>query len=374
MWSKARQLSVNPLSFVLLNQIKPSYFTHKLGTIFSHTLRYQELEHLEKHGHERHHISTTKAKVDYQKMLDNLPKEADFVHRGMAGHEEVQSIALEGKFGAGKYTKRPVSLDIAQFIHDPKSCLLLSTSPDPLTVKEYMIGFQLITAKGAIASMCLPAVYVRPQTVRHIDVESFEYYQKILDGAVEFGNRIRSENILDLAQGNNETTVVLGATKKDDWRPKLITDLHSLVLVEGAGRIWGGFTKADFVETTTIKNPYFRKRIMSIEIASTTTAEGDAFPKQFDRMNKRAQELGITKTGFRVLTLADASCMMSSPQYQEILGKYTTSGKTMVMQEVPQEIPVGSEELVEYARLMIEENPEKEESEILTAEKMDHKF
>ncbi|WP_454784844.1 hypothetical protein [Legionella sp. WA2024007413] len=372
MWSKVRELS--PLSFVVLKQIKSSSFSGKLGTIFSHNLRYQELEHLGKHSHEKHPISTQKAQVNYHQMLDSLPKQEDFVHRGMAGFAEVESIATEGKFGAGKYTKRPVCLDIAQFIHDPKSCLLLSTSPDPYTVREYMVGFQLINAKGAIASMCLPAVYIRPQTARHVDVESFQYYQKILDGAVELGNRVRSENIFDLAQGNNETTVVLGASKKDDWRPQFHTDLYSLVLVEGAGRIKSSFTKADSVDTTTILNPFFRKRIMSIEIASTNTSEGDAFKKQFDRMNKRSQEVGITEEGFRVLTLADASFLMASHKYQEVLEKYSTSGKTMILQAVPEEVSIASEDLVEYARQMIEANPEKYETETLSQQQMEHKF
>lgn len=115
-------------------------------------------------------------------MLSSLPPDPDMVHRGMAGLKEAENIAQDGRLGAGKYQKRPTGLNIAEFIFDPtKSCLLLSTSPDPYTVREYTIGFQLIQAKGTIASMCLPAVYIRPQTARHIDIEQFAYFQKVLE-------------------------------------------------------------------------------------------------------------------------------------------------------------------------------------------------
>ncbi|WP_454781515.1 hypothetical protein [Legionella sp. WA2022007384] len=344
----ARVAPVSPCRRVVLNHLTKS---GSIGRIFSRDIP-KESAH--------HHVPIKQAKVDYHQMLSSLPRGLDIVHRGMAGFGEVENIATDGRFGAGKYTNRPFSLNIAEFIHNPKSCVLLSTSPDPYTVKEYMIGFQLISAKGAIASMCLPAVYIRPQTARHIDVEQFQYYQSILNAQQTPGEYTRGENIFDLAQGNNETTAVLGATKEDDWRPKFDLDLHSLVLVQGAGRILSGFTKAETVDTTTIMNPFFRKRIMSIEIASTTSAEGSLFHKYFDKMNRRAQELGMTKEGFRILTMADAVRMMGSPKYQEVLEKYTTSGMTMILQDVPKEIPIASEELVEYARQLIEDNPAKE--------------
>ncbi|QMT58663.1 MULTISPECIES: hypothetical protein [unclassified Legionella] len=358
-----RNAPVSPSRRLILNHLAKS---GSLGRLFSPA---RDLPSEGKH----HHVPIKRAKVEYHQMLSNLPHGLDIIHRGMAGFDEVESIAIDGRFGAGKYTRRPFSLNIAEFIHNPKSCVLLSTSPDPHTVKEYMIGFQLIAAKGAIASMCLPAVYIRPQTARHIDVEQFEYYQSILNAQQAPGEYTRGENIFDLAQGNNETTVVLGATKEDDWRPQFDFDLHSLVLVQGAGRILSGFIKADTLDTTTFVNPLFRKRIMSIEIASTTTAEGPLFFKYFDKMNQRAQELGIAKEGFRILTMADAACMMGSPRYQEILEKYTTSGETMVLQDVPKEIPIASEELVEYAQQIIEANPVKEQIPTIT-DSLHHKL
>ena len=361
----ARVTHLSPCRRQVLNHLANS---GSLGRLFK---PYRDLPMEAAHHHV--HVPIKTAKVEYHQMLSNLPSGLDMVHRGMAGLGEVENIVTDGRFGAGKYTKRPFSLNIAEFIHNPKSCVLLSTSPDPYTVKEYMIGFQLISAKGAIASMCLPAVYIRPQTARHIDVEQFQYYQSILNAQQTPGEYTRGENIFDLAHGNNETTIVLGATKEDDWRPQFDLDLQSLVLVQGAGRILSGFTKAETVDTTTIINPFFRKRIMSIEIASTTTAEGSMFLKYFDKMNKRAQELGIVKDGYRVLTLADASFMMSSLKYLETQEKYTTSGKTMVLQDVPAVIPIGSEELVEYALHMIEANPAKELVST-TAESLQHKL
>ena len=277
----------------------------------------------------------------------------------MAGFEEAESIATHGKIGAGKYTKRPASLDIAEFVDKPKSCLLLSTSPDPYTVREYMVGFQLIRAKGAIVSMGLPAVYIRPQTARHVDVELFEHYQKVIDMALKLENRTQGENIFDLAQGNNETTAILGATKEDDWRPQFDRDLQSIVLVQGAGRILSGFTKADILETTTIVNPEYCRRIMAIEVFSTASGEGMMFDKYHRTMTKGAQSLGLIADDQRILTMVDASTLMNSAKYLELMVQHTTTGETMVLQSVPKDIPVGSEALVEYASFLIESNPKK---------------
>lgn len=343
----------SPLGYVVLNQVNP---TGKLGTIFSskiqNTIKFQESE--------LSRIPIKKAKVDYHVMLESLPSGKDIVHRGMSGHNEVISMAEDGKFGAGKYTKRKFNLDIASFIHRPESCMLLSTSPDPHTVKQYMIGFQLIRAIGAIASMGLPHVYIRPQTARHVDIEQFEYYQTQLEAESDKTEFRRVENIFDLAQGNNETTVILGAKKGDDWRPLFNSDLHSIVLAKAAGRILSGFTKAETVETVTIENPDFHKKVMSIEVFSTALAEGSYFHKYFERMNKRAQELGLIPGDRRILTLTDASTLMSSSKYMEITGKYKATGETMIMQGVPKTIPFGSEELVEYAVSIIEAHPQKE--------------
>ncbi|WP_454781513.1 hypothetical protein [Legionella sp. WA2022007384] len=351
MWNKAKELTTfTPLSFTVLSQINPG----KLGLIFSSMPPGRELE---KHQQ----IPTKKAKEDLHQMLDRLPKEKDFVHRGMAGYDEVKSIVTHDKFGAGKYTKRPDSLDIAEFVHKPESCLLLSTSPDPYTVSKYMVGFQLLTATGAITSMCLPGVYIRPQTARHIDVETFRIYQNKLDDDLEAGLRASAENIFDLAEGNNETTVVLGASKEDDWRPQFNRDLHSIILVKGAGRILSGFTNANTLETTTIINPNFCKRVMAIEIFSTYSGKGALFNDSLKTMTRRAQELGLIARDQRVLTIDDAQVLMNSKEYQELIEKYKAIGETLILNGVPKNIPVGSEEVVQYAISLINEYSLKEE-------------
>ncbi|KTD69790.1 hypothetical protein Lstg_3409, partial [Legionella steigerwaltii] len=197
-----------------------------------------------------HHVSVKKARLEFPALLNSLPSKKDRVHRGMSGFKEVANIALDGRFGAGVYAKRPFILDIAQFIHNPKSSALLSTSPDPHTVKEYMVGFQIVRADGAIASTCLPPVSILPQVARHIDVAAFQYYQNLLNGQQEPGEFRRVEDIFDLAQGNNETTVILGAKQEDDWRPRVDTDLQSIVIVQGAaGRFLKGFIKAETLDT-----------------------------------------------------------------------------------------------------------------------------
>ncbi|KTD69490.1 MULTISPECIES: hypothetical protein [Legionella] len=354
MWKKADKLVLSPFGSTVLSNVSSSY-SGRLGTIFSSTFRAREFEQTLK---STVLLPAKKAKVDLPTMLEGLPKSVP-LHRGMAGLEEVESIVTHGKFGAGKYTKRPASLDIAEFIDKPKSSLLLSTSPDPHTVREYMIGFQLITAKGAIVSMGLPAVFIRPQTARHVDVELFEHYQKVINAAVELGNRTQYENIFDLAHGNNETTVILGATKQDDWRPRFDRDIHSIVLVEGAGRILSGFTNANTVEATTIENPGYSKRLMAIEVFSTASGEGAFYDKYHRTMTKRSQELGLIEGDQRILTMSDASALMSSPKYLELMEQHTTTGETMVLQSVPRGIPIGSEELIEYVAFLIESNPEK---------------
>ncbi|KTD42788.1 hypothetical protein [Legionella parisiensis] len=311
--------------------------------------------------HSEHHkpLTATKVKVSYKDMIHSLPSDPSLVHRGMAGLKEAENIAHDGRLGAGKYQKRPKGLNIAEFIFDPtKSSLLLSTSPDPHTVKEYTIGFQLIQAKGTIASMCLPMVYIRPQTARHIDIEQFEYFQKVLATEVELGNRTRLENIFDLAEGNNETTAILGVTEEDDWRPVFDTDVHSLMLVQAAGRIWSGFAKADEVETTTIINPNFRKRIMSLEVFSTTTGHGPQYDKYFAKMNERAIAFGLIDKGDRILSLTDTAYLMSSAKYLTMLDSYETTGETIALKGVPKSIRT-DEELVEFAISAIIDCPHK---------------
>lgn len=323
------------------------------------------------HGGTHHHapkgahhppaeVSVKTAKMEYDELLNSLPRGPYIVHRGMSGFKEVVNIATDGRFGAGLYAKRPFDLDIAKYIHVPKSCALFSMSPDPHTVREYMVGFQLISAKGAIASTCLPCVYIRPQTARHVDVEAFQCYQKLLIGEQEAGEFRRVEDIFDLAQGNNETTAILGARPEDDWRLNFDTDLHSMVIVEGAaGRFLKGFAKAEQVHATTIVNPSFCQRMMAIEVASTATGEGAYFHKQFDKMNKRARELELIAPDSRILVLSDASTLMGSAEYRALIEGYTATEETMVLKSVPKEIPIGSPALLEYARFLIESNPKK---------------
>jgi hypothetical protein len=131
--------------------------------------------------------------------------------------------------------------------------------------------------------------------------------------------------------------------------------------VEGAaGRFLKGFAKAEQVHATTIVNPGFCPRIMSIEVSSTATGEGAQFHKQYDKMNKRARELELVATDSRILTLSDASTLMGSVKYRELIAGYTATEETMVLQSVPKDIPVGSPELVEYTSFLIESNPKKE--------------
>ncbi|MCL9683637.1 hypothetical protein [Legionella maioricensis] len=348
MRSKGSQVSASLCRRVILNQVASS---GELIGLFSQP----KVASLDEEN-----ISVIKKKIDYEQMLNDLPNEKGIVYRGMAGFEEASSLATEGKFGAGKYSRRPFTLNLAQFVDKPNSSAFLSTSPHGHTVKQYMMGFQLIIAKGAIASMCYPAVIIRPQTAMLVDPHLFKIYQDTLDDAVGLGNRTGSENIFTLTQGNNEITAVLGATEEDDWRPIVDTDLHSIVLVQGAGRILSGFTKAETVNTTTIVNPFYRKRIMSIELLSIVSGKGGMAGEILKTVNERAQELGLVEETDRGLTLADVTKLMESPKYQELTKKYTTTGETMILQSVPKNIPVGSEELVEYVAFLIESNPLKE--------------
>ncbi|KTD42787.1 hypothetical protein [Legionella parisiensis] len=351
MWSKAKNLAglnIHPFGAVILSQTRSSL----TGKLFSGVQTF-DLTGCD-------HIPLTKGKVSYTDMLGSLPSGTDIVHRGMSGHEEPINIATEGVIGGGTYAKRPFDLGLPLFIHKPKSSVLLSTSPDPFTVKEYMIGFQLIKAKGGIISMNLPSVFVRPQSSRHVDEEQFQYYQKCLEAERDSTEFTRGENIFDLADGNNETTAIFASKKGEDWRPR-VRDLHSIVLVsDAAGRILSGFMKADQIEATTISNPDFQKKVMAIEVFTTSTGEGKHFQEHLDRMSKRARKLGLIDDSERVLTLLDVSLLMNSPEYQEAQRKYKTNGQTIILSSVPKSIPIASEELVKYALSLIESNPEKE--------------
>ncbi|CAM3043404.1 Uncharacterised protein [Legionella steigerwaltii] len=339
MKGKVSQLSRTPLGQTILGEVSHS---SGIGTIFSSKL--PQIPKFEG-------IPVTREKTGYTQLLGSLSPDKDLRHRGMAGFAEPESIARHGKFGKGNYEQRNPSLNIAKFIEKPKSRLLLSTSPDPHTVREYMVGYQLIKAKGAIATIGMPAVILHPQVVSLIDVEHFKHYQDIIDEQLKLGNRTRSEDIFDLAQGNNETTAVLGATPEDEWHPTL-RHLHTLKLVKNAsGRILQGFTKTEgeTFDVVTITNPDFCKNLMSLELFTTASGKGAMFGKYLDRMNKRAQELGLITDDRRILTMDDVCALMRSSQYQELLDNFTTTGKTKVLGGVPKDIPIGAvEPLLEY--------------------------
>ncbi|MCW8387371.1 hypothetical protein OQJ15_13760 [Fluoribacter dumoffii] len=348
-------LRSSALSQTILREINPAQQVGKYGSIFSSPKTSMQIP-------KTIEVPVHRENAGFKQLLGSLISDEDIVHRGMASFSELNSIALHGKLGGGDYAKRPASLNIAEFIENPKSSLLLSTSPDPHTVKEYMIGFQLIRAKGAITSMGLPFVFIRPQIASHIDVEQFNYQQNIIEEDLKLGNRTRSEDIFDLAQGNNETTVVLGATPEDDWHPTH-RHLHTLKLVKNAsGRILQGFmrTEGETFDIVTITNPEFCKSLMSLQLFTTAFGKGEKFLEYLERMNKRAQELGLITGEQRILTMEDVCVLMRSPQYRETLETFTTTGQTKVLEGIPSDIPVGDpKKLLEYAVHVMDSIPEK---------------
>ncbi|PWY54362.1 hypothetical protein DGG96_17640 [Legionella qingyii] len=295
--------------------------------------------------------SSVEQDIGHAELLHSLPVGMDIIYRGTAGTSEIMEIMRSGEMGTGKYAKRTETLQIPEFIEVNDSRYLLSASPCRQTVQDYAEGLSVIPAKGYIIVMGLPKVFIRPQSVLHLDRELYEEYARSKIANEEEGIRGAYKPIVATAQGNNEVTIILGAGKRDNWRPEIGTDVMKIVEITAPGKILGKYMAAKRVHSQTFDNEEFVRRPWAIEVATTRHSVLPEFKSAYERMNHRADELGLmtrSASERRLLTIDDAEAIMRSGILDEFAQNYT-SGKTIVFKEVPKEIPIGhAEALAEF--------------------------
>ncbi|KTD05343.1 hypothetical protein OQJ19_12885 [Fluoribacter gormanii] len=287
--------------------------------------------------------STVQQDIGHAELLRSLPVGEGIIYRGTAGISEIVEIMRSGEMGTGKYARRTETLQIPEFIEVNDSRFLLSASPCPQTVQDYAEGLSVIPTKGYIIVMGMPKVFIRPQLVLHLDRELYEEYAQAKIAREEEGMRGAYKPIVATAQGNNEVTIILGTSKRDNWRPEIGTDVMKIVEITAPGKFLGKYMAAKRVHSRTIDNEEYVQRPWAIEVATTRHSVLPDFKPAYERMNRRADELGLmtlSASERRLLTIDDAEAIMRSGVLEEFAQRYT-SGKTLVFREVPKEIPIG---------------------------------
>ncbi|WP_454784169.1 hypothetical protein [Legionella sp. WA2024007413] len=315
--------------------------------------------------------STERQNIGHSELLNSLPVAEDIYFRGTPGTEEINEIMRSGEMGTGKYSRREPSLEIPEFIEENNSCYLLSASPCPHTVQDYAEGLSVLPTKGYIIVMGLPKVSIRPQLVLHLDRELYEEYARLKNEKEEPGIRHVYNSIVTTAQRNNEVTIVLGTDKQDNWRPIIGTDIMKIVEITAPGKFLGKFMAAKKVHSRTIDNEEFVKRPWALEIATTRSSDLPEFKSAYERMNRRADELGlITSSDRRLMTIDDVKGVMRAGILEEFSRDYTAD-RTLVFRDVPREIAIGNAEaLTEF--MISELKSELTLQEIVRAESPSH--
>ncbi|WP_392538396.1 hypothetical protein [Legionella sp. 227] len=290
--------------------------------------------------------STVEQDIGHAELLRSLPVGEGIIYRGTAGTDEIVEIMRSGEMGTGEYTRRESNLEIPEFIEMNNSSCLLSASPCPYTVQDYAEGLSVLPAKGYIIVMGMPKVFIRPQLVLHLDREIYEEYARLKNEREDQSVRTSYKSIVDTAQTNNEVTMILGTGGQDNWRPEIGTDVMRVVEITAPGKILGKFMAAKKVHSRTIDNEEYVRRPWAIEIVTTRHSGAPDFKSAYERMNHRADELGLmtlSTSERRLLTIEDAEAIMRSGILEEFAQNYT-SEKTVVFREVPKEIPIGNAE------------------------------
>lgn len=278
----------------------------------------------------------------------SLPDDPDLLFRGTEGTKEIIDAMESGILGlSSTQRKKAQNHDIVAFIRENDSRYFFSTSPCKHTVQFYAAGISLIPGKGAIWVIGLPRVYTCPQKLLHLNRKKFEEYdiKKIEQQDPDLPTR--HDPITTMTANNNEVTVILGATDKDDWSFNVSRDVKSIIQVSGPG-LFGTFMSSNkIVHIQDWENPDFRKRVWSMEIIV-----GD--PEDYDEMSQKAREMGLIAPDMRCLTLEDASATVDSKELTEMNDRYTTD-RTHRLTQVPKEISLGDKDaLLEYMIYEIE--------------------
>jgi hypothetical protein len=280
-----------------------------------------------------------------------LPKGKDLLYRGTEGFEELISACKTDRLGDSPFQKRKeFHHDIREFVRDNNSNAFLSATPCPQTVRPYSVGLSLYPISGFIMCMGLPKVFTRPQKSLLLNQEWFEKDDERRVNQVPVDQAISFQTIVEMTKNNNETTIILGHKKGDNWGLNVSENVHTILRVSGPGKILGKFFSSEMPALIkTYINPDFKKRVWSIEIVNG--------PKEdYEKMNTRAGEQGLIKDDERLLFIEDAAVLADNPELNSLDSTHKI-GETHVFKGVPKDIPIGDKRLVEHVISVIEKLP-----------------
>lgn len=275
---------------------------------------------------------------------ESLPSGTGFIFRGTEGTKEVHEAMTTDFLGMSSVQrKKAPSHDLVDYLVSNNSRFFFSTSPCKFTVRPYAAGISIIPCKGYIWVTGLPKVYTVPQKHLFLNEEMFDSYTRRQIQQLEEGEKYHP--IKATAANNNEITVIVGASKEDNWALRVSEDVAKIIQVRGPGRLLGKFMSSkEIVHVQDWTNPEFKKRVWSLEVVFS---EGTA-PKHYDKMNDRARKLGLIGNDERLLTLADASSVVNSEELEVLNARHSTNETHRVL-KVHKDIPLGCKEsLIEY--------------------------
>ncbi|KGP63206.1 hypothetical protein EP47_04375, partial [Legionella norrlandica] len=278
----------------------------------------------------------------------------DLIFRGTIGTKEVEEAMTSDFLGMSSIQRRKAaSFNIVDYIRSNNSRFFFSMTPCRDTVKPYATGLPIIPCKGFIWVTNIPMVYTRPQKLLYLNREMFDEYdqRKIKEQDLEAPQRY--DLITEMTANNNEITAIVGGTKADNWAFQVSRDVKKIVQVVGPGRILGPFmSSSQPVHVKDWENPEFQKRVWAMEVILC----GDD-PIDYEKMFKKACEMGLISKDERLLTIEDARAVANSEELEE-LNKTHKISETHRLEKVPKEIPLGHKEaLLEHMISEIKQAP-----------------
>ncbi|WP_454783241.1 hypothetical protein [Legionella sp. WA2022007384] len=281
-------------------------------------------------------LSSKEIKIGAEQLHHSLPSGSDFLFRGTEGTKEVFEAMTSNYLGMSSVQRKKSSNhDIVSYLVDNDSKYFFSTSPCKYTAKPYAAGISIIPCRGFIWVTGLPKVYTIPQKHLFLNEELFDNYT--IKKIKELEKEEKHYPIKETAAGNNEVTIIIGATKDDNWALKVSEDVMKVIQVRGPGRFLGKFMPStEIVHVQDIENPDFKKRVWSLEVVFSDGRTSE----DFERMNKRARELGLIGIHERLLTIHDAASVVDSEELEELNTRYRIP-TTLRVAKVHKDIPLG---------------------------------
>ncbi|WP_454785960.1 hypothetical protein [Legionella sp. WA2024007413] len=284
-------------------------------------------------------LSSKEIKIGAEQLHNSLPSGSDLLFRGTEGTKEVFEAMTSNYLGMSSVQRKKSSNhDIVSYLVDNDSRYFFSASPCKYTAQPYAAGISIIPCRGFIWVTGLPKVYTLPQKHLFLNEELFDSYTR--KKIKELDKHEKFYPIKETTASNNEVTIVIGAAKDDNWALNVSEDVMKVIQVRGPGRLLGKFMASnEIVHVQDIENPDFKKRVWSLEVVFSD----GIMLENFERMNKRARELGLIGMHERLLTIHDAASVVDSEELEELNSRYSVP-TTLRVAKVHKDIPLGLKE------------------------------